>query len=335
MKKAKVCIHLHVHIHPQTDETKSLSQSKHSKIPIPNQSFYLFVEQEIKHAHMAGQHSTARNYQTALNSFRLFCHSNIISFKDITSKLTSAYEQWLKQRGVCLNTISCYMRSLRSVYNKAIEQGLIEAKQPFRKVYTGVERTTKRGIDKTSIRKLQELPLQIGTPHFLARDLFIFSLSACGMPFVDMAYLKKSQIKNGYISYYRHKTGKQIHIKIENCMQQIIERYQNSPTEYLFPIIHSSQPQAAYRNYRTGVGYYNRLLKQLAKQSHISENLTSYVTRHSWASFAYEDNVELPIISKALGHTLPQTTLIYIKDINDAALEKANHKIISKLQLNQ
>lgn len=151
------------------------------------------------------------------------------------------------------------------------------------------------------------------------------------MAFVDIAYLKKSHIKNEYIVYQRHQTGQKVEIKIESCIKNIIERYQDSSSEYLFPIIHSTKPKDAYRQYRTQIGYYNRLLKQLAKQCCIQENLTSYVTRHSWASHAYESNINLPIISRALGHALPQTTLIYIKDINDVALEIANHRIIKQI----
>lgn len=332
MKRIK--INLHLHVHAQTAVTMSPQRLPY-EIDTPQSpsspSFFRFMETVIRQYSDDGRHSTSRNYRTALTSIRTFCQNKDLSFRQLTPRLIKSYEQWLRQRGICPNTISCYMRSLRAVYNQAVEQEIIPSHQPFKRVYTGVERTAKRCIAPTSIRRLQELPLREGTPHYLARDLFLFSLLACGMPFVDMAYLKKAQINDGYLSYYRHKTGRHIHIKIEKPMQEIINRYQDTPTDYLFPIIRSSHPRSAYRQYRTGVGYYNRLLKQLARKCDIPEKLTSYVTRHSWASLAYEANVSLPVISKALGHATPQTTLIYLRDINDVALEQANHDLINRL----
>ena len=331
MKKFKVRVNLHVHVQHEMSENSLLSTSIPKTTSKNDTSFFHFIEQEINQTSAAGQHSTARNYRTALNSLRKFCRTKDLSFHEFNLRLVSVYEQWLKQRGICLNTISCYMRSLRAVYNKAVEQGIANEQQPFRKAYTGVERTAKRGIEPESLRRLQRLSLKEGTPQFLARDLFFFSLQACGMPFVDMPYLKKTQIREGYLSYQRHKTGRQITIKVEPPMMKIIERYQNHNTEYIFPIIHTSEPNVAYRQYRTGMGYYNRLLKQLAHQCGISENLSSYAARHSWASYAYESNVTLPVISKALGHATTQTTLIYIRDINNDALDQANRQIIDML----
>lgn len=192
MKRFKMKVHVHIHVQqvPATDPKKGVTghvaaDENH------NDSFYHFATQEIKRTLTAGQLGTARNYRTALNSLHTFCHNRDLGFEHITPRLIGSYEQWLKQKGICLNTISCYMRSLRSLYNKAAEQGLTERQHPFDQVYTGVERTAKRSISLTSLRRLQTLPLAAGTPHSLARDLFLFSLLAYGMPFVDMAFLKK------------------------------------------------------------------------------------------------------------------------------------------------
>lgn len=333
MKRIKINLHLHLHDGQSSSQTalQRLAFKFDKPANLPSPSFFRFMEATIRQSQDDGRHSTSRNYRTALTSFRTFCRVRDLSFRQLTPRLVAAYEQWLRQKGICPNTTSCYMRSLRAVYNRAVEQGITPSGQPFKRVYTGVERTAKRSITPTGIRRLQELPLREGTSHCLARDMFLFSLLACGMPFVDMAYLKKAQIRDGYLSYYRHKTGRRIRIKVTPPMQPIIDRYRDTPTDYLFPIIHSPHPRIAHRQYRTGVCYYNRLLKQLARQCDIPDRLTSYASRHSWASFAYEANVGLPVISKALGHATPQTTLIYIRDINDAALDSANSDIINRL----
>lgn len=163
-----------------------------------------------------------------------------------------------------------------------------------------------------------------------ARDYFLFSFCAMGMPFVDLAFLRKTQVKDGYIDYRRHKTGQRVKVKIEPLMQDIINRYAREDSPYLFPILTNQNPQGAMREYERKRSKYNRLLRLYAKKTMLP-HLTSYVARHSWASIAYSNNVALPIISKAMGHTSTQTTLIYISEINDHKIEEANDRIIKPL----
>ena len=159
----------------------------------------------------------------------------------------------------------------------------------------------------------------------LTRDLFLFSFYAQGMPFVDMAHLQNSQISNEHITYARHKTGQNISIRIEACMQEIIDRYHSTESDYVFPILRNGN------SYDKQLNRYNRCLKRLALKAGIKSNITSYVARHTWASIAYKSSVELSVISKAMGHTNPQTTLIYIKDINNEKLETANREILESV----
>lgn len=321
-------IHIHFHLHSGPLSGQPLSSTP--SVRRRSASFFRYMASEVSRVSASGRYSTSRNYATALRSFRAFCSVPDLTFRALTPSLLSDYESWLKRRGICLNTISCYLRSLRAVYNRAVSQGLAEQTHPFRKVYTGVERTVKRGVSQDVMLRLQSLSLPCPSLR-LVRDMFLFSFLACGMPFVDMAYLTKSQIHDGYLVYRRHKTGRRIRIKLQGGMSEIIRRYSVPGRDYIFPIIRSADPVQAYRQYRTGVSYYNRRLKQLARLAGCSQNLTSYVTRHSWASLAYADKVGLPVISKALGHTLPQTTLIYVRDINDTALDNANKRIINKI----
>lgn len=322
-------IHIHVHFHSGASSGKSASPS--GSVRKGSTSFFHYMSSEVRRMASSGRYSTSRNYATALRSFRTFCSVSNLSFRSVTPSLLSDYENWLKRRGICLNTISCYLRSLRAVYNRGVSQGLAEQTHPFRKVYTGVERTVKRGVGQDVIQRLQALTLSCSSLS-LVRDMFIFSFLACGMPFVDMAYLTKSQIHDGYLVYRRHKTGRRIRIKLQGAMSEIIRRYAVPGRDYVFPVIKSGAGSVqAYSQYRSGVSYYNRQLKKLALLAGCSQNLTSYVTRHSWASMAYADKVGLPVISKALGHTLPQTTLIYVRDINDTALDSANKRIINKI----
>ena len=152
--------------------------------------------------------------------------------------LMMEYEAWLKAKDVSLNTISFYMRILRATYNRAVEKELTVQKHPFKHVYTGMDKTRKRAISMKDIKRIKELDLN-GKAHWkLARDMFLFSFYTRGMSFIDMAYLKKSDLKNGILSYRRHKTGQQLHVRWESCMEKIVAKYAAGCSgEYLLPLL--------------------------------------------------------------------------------------------------
>lgn len=268
--------------------------------------------------------STNANYLTALRSLKNFTKNKNVTLGGLNEALVKAYEHWLREKGVCLNTISCYMRSLRSLYHQLGGKG-----DPFSAVFTGSTKTEKRAISIESVRKIRQLRLRRGSRIDFTRDIFLFSTYTLGMPFVDVAYLRRQNLCDGAIVYMRHKTQQTIRVPIEPCMMEIIRKYANPDSDYLFPIIRTDNPREAYRQYQNHLGVYNKMLKELARLAGIEANLTSYVVRHTWASLAYEKNVELSVISKALGHTDPQTTQIYIREINDERLATANRTLLA------
>lgn len=274
--------------------------------------------------------STRQNYLTAAKSIA-DCFGKSLTIEELTADKIADYQSWLKRRGICLNTISCYMRSLRTIYNRAVRDIDIPDLKPFDNAFTGKTKTEKRAITDKDIKKISSLALPKGSPEAIARDMFLFSIYAMGMPFVDMVFLKKSQIKNDGFDYFRHKTNQRIHVAIEPCMQAIIDKYRaKSQSEYIFPILDSTITTDVDAIYAAKLAQYNRLLAAIAKKASIPK-LTSYIARHTWASIAYNENVELNIISKGMGHTNTNTTLVYIKEINDSRLAEANAGIIAKL----
>lgn len=306
-------------------------EEKERKSRALRNSFFKFMERERERLRCQGRFGTAANYLTAKNSFRAFLEGRDLSFGQLSRRLMADYQDWLRRKGISPNTSSCYMRALRAVYNKAVDEGLTRQAYPFKGVYTGVEKTRKRNLGEKILRDMERLR-PVESALRLARDLFLFSFLACGMPFVDMAFLKKEQLREGYLVYRRHKTGKQVVVKLDNRMYDIIQRYERSESPYLFPVVRPEADAAeAYRQYRRGVCRYNRLLKRLGRLIGCPASLSSYAARHSWASQASANNVGLGVISKALGHTQLRTTQVYINDVNDSAVERANRRIMRKV----
>ena len=268
--------------------------------------------------------STVDNYHTALRSFLCYAGEDIL-VTDIRKETAEGWQQWLKGRGITLNTISCYMRSLRVIVSKVCGEAV--SRQVFNTVFTGNTRTDKRSVPPKDISRLRNLTLAAGSQLAFVRDLFLFCLYALGMPLVDVAFLRKKQMNNGYIEYQRHKTSQRIRIKVERPMQQIINRYTVADSPFVFPILN----QGTIEEYEKFRNHYNRLLHRLSEMAGISRTLTSYVARHSWASMAYSANVDLPVISKALGHTSSKTTQVYIREIDDSRIDQANRKLLNSI----
>ncbi len=269
--------------------------------------------------------STLANYSTAIRSLAIFLNDHPQQTQ-LDEQLLSAYQFWLQQKGICLNTVSCYIRSLRSIYNLLVGNTLI-----FNNAFTGGTRTRKRSLSVEDVKKLKALRLK-GMPQLeMARDLFLFSIYALGMPFVDIAFLKKGNVQFDSICYMRHKTNQPVFVPLEPCMKDIIRKYQHSGTDYVFPILTTTEQPRAYLQYQNKLNTYNRLLKKLSSLAGLNVNLSSYVVRHTWASLAYSSNVELNVISKALGHTNTNTTQIYIRELEDYRLKDANHVVLGAI----
>lgn len=271
--------------------------------------------------------STIDNYRTALRSFLAFAGPGI-TLGDIDEILIGSYHRWLQERGVSLNTSSCYMRSLRALLHAINPEG--GWSNIFKDIFTGNAKTNKRAITKEDVCRLLMLTLPKGSRLQLYRDMFVFCFYALGMPFVDLAFLRRSQIKNGYIVYSRRKTGQPIRVKIEKPMQDIINRYARKGSRYVFPILTQEDAQLAMREYETALRRYNYTLKRLEKMAGIP-HITSYVARHSWASMANESGTPMPIISKGLGHTDMKTTIIYLREMEEQRIDEYNATAIREI----
>lgn len=293
-------------------------------------SLFGYMESIIDKFKQNGKIRTSETYRTTLNSFKKFRKNKDIMLDCITSEIMESYEAWHKNRGVVQNSISFDNRILRAVYNRAVENDIIENRNPFRHVYTGIDKTVKRALPLPLIRKIKALDLSLNSALDFARDMFMMSFYLRGMSFIDMAYLKKSDLKNGHITYRRRKTGQKLIIEWTKEMRAILDKYPENKSGYLLPIIKITgiNERCAYRN----AGYnINRNLKKVAAMVGITIPLTLYVARHSWASAAKAKGIPISVISEGMGHDSEITTQIYLASLDTSAVDKANAIILKSL----
>ncbi len=277
-----------------------------------------------------GRHRVSETYAVSLHRFLRFLPQDDIPLCHIDATLMQSFEYHLIAEGLTPNTISFYMRNLRALYNRAVEQGRVRQKFPFRHVYTGVDKTMKRAVPARLVSRLRAIDLSLQPDLAYARDMFLFSFYTRGMSFVDMAFLRKSDLKDGMLIYRRKKTGQQLIIKWERPMQQIVERYASPTSPYLLPIIRCPG-YGERRQYQSMAHYVNVKLRLLGQQLSFPLPLTMYVARHSWATMARSKNVPLSTISQAMGHNSEHTTRIYLSLLDTSQVDKANRLILQSL----
>ena len=295
---------------------------------IRQQSLSLFLLSQAKRLADMGRARTSETYISALNSFIRFNNGEDIMLYEITTEKLEEYERYLKNRNLTMNSISFYMRTLRTVFNKAVKLRLVESSTPFQSVYTGIAQTVKRAIDIDSIKKIKELDLGL-YPHLAyARDIFLLSLGLRGMSFIDMAYLTYDNLRGGHLTYYRRKTGGRLDIRWEQQMQTIIDKYHKDP-RFLLPILtNEADDRQTYKKLSKRV---NRHLRQVGEMAQLPIPLTLYVARHSWASIAKQKQIPISVISDALGHDSEKTTQIYLSTLDTSAVDNANSEILAAL----
>lgn len=362
----------------------NFSKSAKIKVSHYNQpTLVAYLLQRSNEMESEGRWGTARNYLKTARSLNTFIEQSPLEkngkatdhrLGKLDSYLLLKYQHWLFTRGVKRNTVSFYMRVIRAAFNHAMRYGKItghngdiywqwsdltcsclsgkgrvsnhisNSRNLFSQIYTGIDKTSKRAVREETIYKLSKLDLRHSRPLQLTRDLFIFSYCARGISFIDLVFLKKSNISNGILSYSRRKTGQRLTIAIEPCMQRILDKYMQAhkkkegevPTatmakEYIFPIITAIDEKEAYRQYQTALGYYNRKLKQLSGLMGGDIKLSSYSARHSWATTARDHNIPISVISAGMGHTSERTTQIYLQQLEGSIIDKANRNLLRRL----
>ena len=280
------------------------------------------AESYIGRLRKEGRHSTAHVYTNALFSFTKFCGTTHVAFRQVTRERLRCYGQYLYERGLKLNTVSTYMRMLRSIYNRGVESGRAPyVHRLFHGVYTGVDVRQKKALPATELHKLL-----YGDPKsdILRRTQAIAALmfQFCGMSFADLAHLEKSSLDRNVLHYNRVKTKTPMSVEILDTAKEMINRlrsnqdsHPDSP-DYLFDILSSDKKRTderAYREYQSALRRFNNRLKDLARALRLKSPVTSYTLRHSWATTAKYRGVSIEMISESLGHKSIKTTQIYLK----------------------
>lgn len=278
---------------------------------------------------------------TERSVLRFLCHHPTMDELFCVEQLKS-YENYLWRIGRGRNTISFYMRMLQSIYNQAVRSNLVSLIDGlFSQVFTGNDVTCKRAVAPEVIALLRSSRSRLPKALTIACDYFMLSFYLRGISFVDLAYLRRvdyrqgdrSRDAKGVIAYRRSKTKALMTVVVEPCAAELIHYYSSLTSEtspYLLPII--DKPELDNRQqYTNALRLHNMRLHRISELLHLGVNLTSYVSRHSWATIARRQGVSMGEISEGLGHSSERMTRIYLDSFTNEALSNANQIVIQAL----
>ena len=283
--------------------------------------------------------NTASLYRSVIIKVNKFSKGKEIPINNISPSWLKSFEAYLRSSGNCWNTISTYMRILNAAYNEAVITNNATFKPLlFNKVYTGVVSDRQNALDVQDMEKLikqcfdKDSPLKPILQQTLQYFVLMFLLR--GMPFVDMVYLKKKDLKHNTISYRRMKTGRPLVVEMEEPAVLLLNALsnKNESSPYLFPILHHPDgSEKAHKEYRTALKSFNNRLETIGKELDIQQKITTYTARHTWVTIAFTCNISSAIISQSVGHSSIKVTEIYLKPFQQAAINTANKQVIQQV----
>ncbi len=305
-------------------------------------SFEEYSTRIIDKLKTTGKNGNAIVYKSTLESVKSYTQGIDIRLDEVDYEFVKGYQEYLLSKEVIVkkgtkdervkkltvNGISMYLRTLRAIINKAIKEDLVdETSYPFKNITIKSQKTRKRAVNKDVIKMVEEL--EVPENLQLWKDLFMFSFYNRGMNFVDVAFLKVKNIENGRLNYTRQKTGQQFSIKVTDKAMEIIKRYNDleDPESYIFNIIYRKGKE--YLDYRNAMRLMNKKLKKISTLLKLDVPLTTYVSRHSWATIAKRSGIATAVISEGLGHESEETTQVYLDSFENDVLDDANELIIS------
>jgi integrase len=242
----------------------------------------------------------------------------------------------LRAKGVKPNSIAVYMRTLRALYNKAINFGVADQQEyPFRRYKIKGEQTPPR---VASIEELKRFFSFTPSPDSSWHDAWnygrlIFLLR--GINFADLAFLTEENIRHGRLIYKRKKTHKMYSVELLPETLEILDYYKSSCRITLLPILTNDElknPKLLPERIGQQTKNCNKWLKRIGGELENTEKLSTYVFRYSHANACKKLGFSKDLISESLGHAYGlAVSTAYLENFNVELIDDMNRKVVDEV----
>ncbi len=291
---------------------------------------YSIIEYGRKLSHefeRTGKTGNSKVYNTAVEMLLRYTKQKNILFEEIDYSFLLSFQNDLLQREVGVNTISIYLRTIRAIFNKAINEELTE-NYPFKKFRIKQLPTPSRTLTIEELKKIVSYKCS-GDREF-NRDLFLTSFCLVGINLSDLLTLTNKNIVDGRITFSRRKTHKIYSILLQGQTNRFLERWSNN-SYYLIPVLSQKyEGKELQKKIGQAIHVCNNYMKKIAKDLGIQKDISTYYARYSWANAARNLGYSKDLIAEALGHEYGnKVTGIYLDGYSNEVLDKANEQVIA------
>lgn len=274
----------------------------------------------------------ARSYDGIVQALKKYLKGKDIKFEEVSYDFLNKFEfYYLSKEGNSKNGLAVYMRTIRAIYNQAIKAGIVAQElYPFALYKIKTEPTQKRAISFDKLQLIENLEFNETDSLFHTQNYFLMSFYLMGISFTDLAHLTRNDIKDGRISFSRQKTHRKYDMAITGKAQKILDYYlsQYPKSTFVFPIITQLDPSKQYSQVQEARKRFNKRLKKIGEMCGIEKTLTSYVSRHSFATLAKNKGIPITAISEMLGHESVKTTQVYLDSLPSDMIDKYHRDIL-------
>lgn len=297
-------------------------------------TFLEYTQKQVNEMKALKRIGNARSYEGIIQVLKKYLKGKGLRFEEISYDFLNKFEfHYLSKAGNSKNGLAVYMRAIRAIYNKAIKDGLVEQKfYPFTLYKIKTEPTQKRAISFDKLQLIEKLEFNDDDSLFHTQNYFLMSFYLMGISFTDLAHLTRKDIIDGRISFSRQKTHRKYDMAITSKAQGIIDYYLTTfpKSTFIFPIITQTDPLKQYAQVQEARKRFNKRLKKIAEMCGIENNLTSYVSRHSFATLAKNKGIPITAISEMLGHESVKTTQVYLDSLPSDMIDKYHRDILEE-----
>ena len=206
------------------------------------------------------------------------------------------YVEFMKLRENSDGTIYRSLAVLRKFVNILLRNGLAD-KNPFTDFRMHRVRSRRDFLDLSELKILYESFHKIEQSlTFAEREAMRAFLFSCftGLRYADLKDLRSEDIKNGKIHKWTQKTGQKVYIPIPKQALSLIRDAENG---HVLHVVNNSS--------------FNKSLKSGAKKIGFDKRLHTHLARHTFATSCISLGIPIEAVSKLLGHSVIQTTMIY------------------------
>ena len=338
LKDIKIDCHNFIHKAEQiSNELEEFSFEKFKKLLFPSNEIQkdlnlissLFNE-NISNLKTEGRVSTYQSYQTTLNSLEAFKPN--LKWEEVTKEFLGRYERAMLKEGKTSTSIGIYLRSLRAIYNMAIERFIVPLeKYPFgkKKYKIPAGRNIKKALTLEEISQIFKFDASFNESYQKAKDFFILSYLCNGLNIKDICQIKNKDIEKNKLTVIRAKTAlttksnqKPIQIILHVTALEIINKYRTlncGPDSFVFPFLQKGiTPEEERKRIQNLTKTTNKFMKRIGVELGIEKHITTYTARHSYSTVLKRSGVSTEYISESLGHSDLKTTESYLDSFEDS-----------------